>query len=471
MDEPLFKVVNKLRKQGDLHEAWDVGCPAVQQVPNDAYLKGAFFWVCYDFLKQVHSQVKGRADENDREYKVTHSELDRINFLIDWIVWLDIPDGGFEYRSLLLLFQRYLESIPKLVVLLAHHVDSLFDAGDEEPYQGENGESPSLMLKFARSMAKAWLSFEEVQQIDLDHVLLIFEKTRAKAKDKQHMMWLDYDQAKLLIVAGRNEEARALIIPVLRKKQSEPWAWGAFAATYRDSDENTALCLFAKGIRCAHDEKFALRLLKGMARILVKQGNHSVASMCLIRLTNWYESNGFKLKADVEQFKSAPWFNPAEDISRLDEFLKDKSAPALQLLTGPTTKRLGVVSNIHKSVKKLELYLSESERVSVSLRLFDGKEKPALGDCVEVTISSADNEKNVVEARRVPLQKVSGVENIQGFLRVTPGGFGFVEDTFVPASLIKDGMETKNVKILRHREFDKKRNKPGWKAVVVEVLE
>ena len=67
-----------------------------------------------------------------------------------------MPPGGFEYRSLLLLFQQNLETIPRLVLLLSRFGVDIFDKeeGDNRPYQGEKGESPSLMLKFARKTAK-----------------------------------------------------------------------------------------------------------------------------------------------------------------------------------------------------------------------------------------------------------------------------------------------------------------------------
>ena len=59
-----FRKINSLRKAGKLQDAWNFGCPAVKESPNDAYLKGAFFWVCYDYLKQVQAKIKERAQQN-----------------------------------------------------------------------------------------------------------------------------------------------------------------------------------------------------------------------------------------------------------------------------------------------------------------------------------------------------------------------------------------------------------------------
>lgn len=470
MDEPLFKAVNRLRKEGRLQEAWDIGCPGVQNNPQDSYLKGAFFWVCYDFLKLVHAEVKKRAEQTGKDLSPTQSELDRINFLTDWIIWLNIPAGGFEYRSLLLVFQRYLDVIPKLVILLANHFDSLFEPGDEQPFKNENGESPSLMLKFARSLAKAWLAYREVQDVNLDYVISILAKVRANAQDVQHLMWLDYDEAKLLVVAGRNEEARKLIVPILKRKRSEPWAWGALAASYRNEDDNKAITLFSKGIVCAHDEKFALKLLKGIAPLLARIGFQSEASMCVIRLVNWYERNGYKIKQDVEFLTSQPWFNSSLDVSPLNAFFENRSSQAIGLLNGPTKKKVGVVTNLHASGKGLQLYISETESTSVPLVCFGKTTPPKEGDYVQVEVAINDEDNRIVSATIIEKATIPGVEIIEGDLRLSDKGFGFVDDTFISPDLLKQDMKDQRLKVLRVKGFDKKKNQPGWRAVKVELI-
>lgn len=471
MDEPLFKLVNRLRKEGKLQEAWDVGCQGVQNSPQDVYLKRAFFWVCYDYLKLVHAGVKIRAEKTGKELSPVQSELDRINFLADWIIWLNIPSGGFEYRSLLLLFQRYLDVIPRLIILLANHFDALFKVGDEQPYKNENGESPSLMLKFTRSLAKSWMSYREVQELGLESVIPILDTVRANAKDVQHLIWLDYDQAKLLVMAGRNEDARKLITPILRRKKRESWAWGALAASYRGEDDDKAITLFSKGIACAHDEKFALNLLKGIAPLLANAGLVKEASMCVVRILGWYERNGYKVKADVERLANQTWFNANVDASPLSAFFEERSAQALSLLNGPTEKKVGVVISLHRSGKGLQLYVSETESVSVPLICFDKNIRPKEGDYVEIEVALDDQDNRVLAATFVGKTTIPGVEAIEGNLRLSDKGFGFVEDTFISPGLLEKDMNDQCLKVFRIKSFDKKKSKPSWRAVSIERIE
>jgi len=469
MSEQLFRVVTNLRKEGKLDEAWNIGQSAVQENPNDTYLKGAFFWVCYAYLKEIQKPINDRGKDNNGNYRPKPVEFDRISCLLDWIVWLNIPPGGYEYPNLLLLFQKNLDCFPQIVHFLLKYQDLLFTDKEKEPFQGEKGESPSLMLKCARQVAKAWIESSKQWGLEVDEVLSLLNKTRKQTSDVQHKIWLDYDEAKCLIKAGRNDEAREFVIPVLKKKQSESWAWGALAFTYRSQDAGVAIKLFAQGLCNTRDEKYALRLLKGIAPFLADKGFTDEASMCVLRAVNCYQENGWKIKADLEALLGKPWFDNTVNISDLDSFLHQQSIGAMAYLHGDTKSATGLVINLHKSGKGLHLYLSEKESISVPLHFFKKSEKPELGNYAKVSISCEGEDKSVVAAELTSSQSLIGVETIEEELRVTEKGFGFAGDTFIPPFLIEDGMNNKLVEVLRYKDFDKKKGRLGWRALSLKV--
>ena len=469
MEQP-FKVITELRKAGKLDEAWNIGYKAVQENPDDSYLKGAFFWVCYGYLKQVQGTISQRGKTNGN-YLPNQSEIDRINFLLDWIEWLAIPPGGFEYRSLLLTCQKNLEVLPRLALLLFSCRQGLFEAGDKTPYRSDKGESPSLMLTFARKMANCWLNNEMVRQVDLADLRSFFNQVRREAGDRQHLLWLDYDEAKCLVVAGNFSVARAFIIPVLRKKQSESWAWGALAATYIREDPDTAIQLFAHGINHSHDEKFALKLLKGIAPLLVARGDTQQASMCIQRAVSCYQDNGWKVKADLVQLQQQQWFDASVNVADLKSFLHEQARGAVDVLHGPAEKVYGLVVNLHKSGKGLHLYISEKQSTSVPLHLIKDRKKPQVGDYMLVTMAGESEDKTILAAEVTSQQKIPGVEKYADELRVMEKGFGFVGDTFIPPFLIKDGMDQQRVEVLRYKDFDRKKGRLGWKALSLKLCE
>lgn len=465
MDEPLFRVITNLRKSGKLAEAWDVGCPAVQENPEDVYLKSSFFWVCYDNLKRVQASIKRRAEGNNGNLQPNQPELDRINFLIDWVAWLNIPTGGFEYRSLLLVFQKNLEFLPKLILLLFAHNGSLFESGDEEPYSGEKGESPSLMLNFGRKVAKAWLVSEEVRQIEISDLRTFFEAVRTRVKDQQNKIWLDYDEAKCLISVGMLGEARDLVLPVLRNKQAESWAWGALAATYLEESNEAAISLYAQGILCAHEDTYILPQLAAIARLLAQEESFDAASKCVKRAIDCYEANGWRIKPNIEQLTSEGWYDSSVDSEALVPFLRDRAASAPQYLYDGVHVAHGLVINLHKNGKGLHLYLAPGEEVSLPLRILSRGSKPSLGDYLEVQWAEDEGRKVILTAKLSEQVDLQGVSSTTDALRVTDKGFGFVGDTFVPAQLIREFKDGDSLEVLRYRSYDKKKSQYGWKAL------
>lgn len=463
----LHKQVTELRKAGDLQQAWDIACPAVQENPADQYLKGAFFWLCYAYLKEVQAGIKQRASLNNGNFRPSQQEQERITFFLNWVVWLNVPAGGFEYRSLLLTFQQNLECFPELIVLLSQQGVSLFQPEDAEPYVNDKGESPSLMLKYARKCAKAWQEHDNLrQQLDINALITLLSSVRKRMKDNAHAIWLDYDQARCLIMAGRMAEARQFVIPVLRKKQTEPWAWGALAATYR-SEPETAISLFAQGLLHVHDEKFAIKLWAGLAPLLAAAGNADEASMCLKLAMGVYQSQGWKLKPSLEQLSGAHWYKPDVQVELLTDFLQSTAQGAAQYLLADAKSVSGVVENIHQSGKGFHVYLDRHVSLSVRLGLFKPKTMPELGSFVALKVSE---DGDVLEAAPGEWRALKDMNQHSGELRVAEGGFGFVDDTFVPPFLIKPEMHGRAVNLTRVMAKNKKKGSFGWKAIQLNCV-
>jgi tetratricopeptide (TPR) repeat protein len=466
--EPTFKEINRLRKAGQLEEAWKIGVIEVQEKPNDVYLKGSFFWVCYDYLKLVQTPIQDRGQASGN-FRPRDDEMERIDFLLDWIVWLNLTYGSFEYPRLMFLFRKNLEYIPKLVHLLATAQDKLFIEEDKQPYQGKYGELSSLMLGSARQLAKAWLEFGNVYALDVESVLRFLDVTRKQVKDKKNLIWLDYDEAKCFIKAQRYDDARKFVIPVLKKKKNESWAWGALAATYLKQDQTTAIKLFAEGLSHAHDEKFALKLLKGLAPLLARAGHENEASMCVKRALTCYEENGWRIKDDLQRMIDSDWYNSMCDLQEMSSFIEGARRGAEELLYGELSQAAGLVMNLHQSGKGCHIYLRPGVVVSSPFGNFTDR-KPKLADFVIVKYSGSIEELKIRSVEVTENADVPGLEYFTGELRIHAKGFGFVDDTFIPPGLFEPSSDGKKVKVLRFEDLDKTKNKLGWKAATLELI-
>ncbi len=469
MTEQAFRTVNTLRKSGKLKEAWGLGFTALEESPHDAYLKGALFWVCYEYIKLEQEKVIRRGISSNN-YRPNDNEFRQLDSLIQTIVNMGIATGGLEYRMLLVQFKKNLEWFPSLINFILHHQGNLFTEEDRQPFQAEKGEVPSLMLSIARKIAAAWIRDNKIWTHGINPVLEFIKLTRQQVSDSKHLIWLDYDQSKCLIIAGRYDEARELLLPILRKKQKEAWAWGALAATYKKQDPVLALKFFAKGIASAHDIVFSLKLFQGIIPLLLANNKQAEASICLKLVLSIYQSNSWKLKPEFEQMAAQPWYDAAIDDALLNNYLTSISHDALDHILGPLEKVIGVVENIHQSGKGFRVYMNKSTSLEVRLGLHKDKQKPYAGQYVELTIKQNKAEKEVISSSSCSPIRLADISYIEGDLRVSPKGFGFIEDTFVPSYLLAEVENKTFAKALRVVSWDKNKDKYSYKAIKLEEL-
>ncbi|MCK8045327.1 hypothetical protein MSG37_10535 [Shewanella sp. 1CM18E] len=469
MSEQPFRTVNSLRKAGNLQEAWNVGFTSLEHSPQDAYLKGALFWVCYEYLK-LHQAKIAKRGASSNNWRPSDFEFEQIESLLQTIMGFEIPTGGLEYKMLLVQFKKNLEWFPTMVHCVLRHQSALFDSESRQPFQAEKGEVPSLMLSSVRQVAAAWLRARDQWQLDFNQLMALINSTRQQVSDTKHIMWLDYDQAKCLVIAGQYEQARSLILPILKKKQSESWAWGALAATYKKEDQDLAIKFFAKGIISAHEVTFSLKLLQGIIPLLLVKQHAIEASMCLKKAIMAYQNSGWKVKPELEQLSQQPWYDASVDEGRLDGYLKSISQDALDYLLGPTKKLVGLVENIHKSGKGFHVFVNKSTSLSVRMGIHKTKQKPQVGDYVELVVSDDNGELAVISSSPCAKAEVADVVFLEGTLRIAPKGFGFVEDTFVPPFVIGDISNESKVLVQQVMSWDKTKSRYSWKAIKLTLV-
>lgn len=468
MNEPANRTVNNLRKSGDLKGAWEFGFQALENSPQDIYLKGALFWVCYEYIKQYQEKIAKRG-ASSKNYRPSNYEFEQLERLLSTVISFQIPLGGLEYKMLLVQFKKNLEWFPTLIHFVLLHQTVLFDEEAKTPFQTEKGEIPSLMLSSARQVASACLSYRELWRIDIKLVNEFINTTRQQVLDTQHLMWLDYDQAKCFITAGEFEQARTLILPILRKKQQEPWAWSVLAETFLHENVDLAIKFFAKGIISAHEVTFSLPLLQEVVPLMLQTQRWLEASMCLKTAILAYQNHGWKVKPELNQLAMQPWYDASVNEKFLKEYLRSLAVDALDYLHGPVDKIAAVIESIHKSGKGFQVFVNKSTSLSVRMGIYKGK-RPQVGDYVELSISKANGEKEVVMC--IPCQscQIADVSHVEGQLRIAPKGFGFVEDSFVPAFLIGDIQNESQVSAVRILSWDKSKARHNWKAIKLTLI-
>ena len=288
-------------------------------------------------------------------------------------------------------------------------------------------------------------------------------------KDQNNKIWLDYDQAKCLIKTKQFEKARIFAISVLKKKQNESWAWGALAATYRPHDPESAIKLFAQGISFAHDEKFAIKLIRNLALLLAKKNLNKEASICVKRAINIYNNNSWKLPDNINNLQNQPWYIDEVNLDSYKKLIETMKVGALDYLFGTTSRAIGLVINVHKSGKGCDVYIKEGVNIPVPFFRFSGK-KPKVSNYVEIRYMEQEGELNVVSALLTAPCDLNGVQQISGVFKMNDKGFGFVGDTFIPPHIASLELSDQNVEVLRYRNIDKLKKQLSWKAATIKLI-
>lgn len=465
------KQITELRKSGHLEDAWNMALGILNERPGDESIKLSAYYCAYEYLKQIAAQIKEKEKTHvGAGYNLSPTEVSQISYYLDFITKFDISPEKVKYKFLVILLKKHLSSFPFFVYYLFFLRDVLFDEpSDWTPFKTEKGEIPSLMLSFARAVNEIWLIDEKFRAIPLDLLCEYIEKVRTICKEK-NSMWLDYDLAKCLVFAKEYEKARKLILEILKIKQSESWAWGALASTYISTDAHLAIKFFAQGIISSREEKFSVKLIKGIIPLLSAGNFTDEASICATKLVDIYESNGWRLKEDVEKFTRQPWYKKNDDYGRLNNFLKGQAEDAITALYDDAKTVVGIVTERLRSGKGIKLFVTEKQSLIVQFRNIKNHSKVNVGDYIKAKYVKTQDEENIIEAELTDKTPIAGVEEIEGEMQVSPAGFGFIKHTFVPQFLVKPGMDKQQVKAVRFRAFNKKKNQMDWKAMSVQKI-
>lgn len=463
----IYQTIKDLRHSNKPVEAWNTGYDVLQVEPYSMPLKQSLFWACYDGIKAIQENIKNRQNKapNKQEQQDIATWISCVEALN-----LPIPCDLLDYRFFN-LFKDNGEHYEAFVTFLLKHHEKLFLwPNDYTPYKGGKHEAPSQALKQARVAAKGWLIHRADWNVDIKVLLRFINMVDTKALD-QNKAWLHYDYAKCLIASRSYEAARDFVIPIVRAKSSEFWAWGALASTYIQSEPIKAITCFAKGLSGCKEAKYSVKMRATLADLLAKQGEQAKASALLCSIVDIYSKEGWRLKPEYEDLIAQPWFDASLAATiNLDQFFNTAGEQANGFLYDQTTTKTGVVSSIHKSGKGFDVYFSEDFKIPVRKSVYTANPKPLAGEWVSVTYADTTDGKTVLEASPTQQVDLQGVETEIEELRVNPKGFAFVGNTFVPPHLIAPDMHGVEVKILKTWDMNPKKKEMTWRAIKVSKL-
>jgi len=126
--------------------------------------------------------------------------------------------------------------------------------------------------------------------------------------------WFPYYYAQMLIHSGHAAAARELVLPLVRGKQSEFWAWDVLAQVCAQREEKLA-CL-ARALTCnVQDESYRVKVHFNFGLLLLEAGRLPEAKREVETALRIRSERGWRLPEEMQDVVNAEWFEQTEAVA------------------------------------------------------------------------------------------------------------------------------------------------------------
>lgn len=322
--------ITALRKQGRLQEAYDLAHYHLAKNPNDQYIRAGLAWVLYAYVKINTDRVKNTKNPATLNLNEIYSTIDGLLHEYSGL-GISLPDMVHSNIIRLLLELKSAQGFGKLVQFYEQAGVNAFGVDDMKPYSSERGTSPSLLTKVARQVCKIFLANKEFTENSELFVFSLFEKALNNSWE-QDKTWLLYDKVQLLNSLGRVEEAVKTMLPIVKKKRGEFWAWGMLGRILSDSNPEMAIACFCQGAMHCNDEKFAVKLHLELGLLLQREGFKQEAVTEILKVVQIRDQQGWPFNDELQGIMGSHWFDTSLALEDLQPFYAKRATLAMDLL-------------------------------------------------------------------------------------------------------------------------------------------
>jgi len=128
--------------------------------------------------------------------------------------------------------------------------------------------------------------------------------------------WFPYYFGKLLLRSGSKEEARTKLIPIVRRKRSDFWAWNCLADTYEGIDADLQLACLCRALKCrTQDVSFRVNVHERLGYLLFErqryaEAKYEIATALAIRRAP--REKAWKVPEQLSEAEQADWYLKTE---------------------------------------------------------------------------------------------------------------------------------------------------------------
>ena len=296
--------------------------------------------------------------------------------------------------------------------------------------------------------------------------LIFLNQIEIKYSDYQYTLFY---KSKLLLAIQRYDAAKASLIPFVKKKRNEFWAWDLLSEVFQNDLEMQIACL-SKALMQNAKDSFLVNVHLKLGSLLVQKEEFTLANIEYNLAISIRKKYNWKLTRELIEIQNEDWFEEIEQGSNNIDFYRSQSELAEELLFKDHEVHTIVIDNLNKSKSIANFVKDQSLHGFFSYKHL--KEKPRYGEAYVVRMSKIGSEgfHKIVTIQKGSIENSKAVQSFSGVIRIPENkNFGFVDDAFIsPDTVDKYGLEDSNsIDGLKILSYNKKKQTWGWKVLQI----
>ncbi|MCE1190510.1 MAG: hypothetical protein LWX56_15380 [Ignavibacteria bacterium] len=294
-------------------------------------------------------------------------------------------------------------------------------------------------------------------------------------------LWLLYHRGKLLTSLGRYAEAKTCLKEVLLKQRAQYWAWAAYGTSLMEENPAMHVACLCKALSYPVEEHLLAGVREELVRALVAQERYAEAKAELLLIAKVRKLTDTPFAKDIALLMESQWFAETEPVESNVKMYLANLPLADSVLLEDASIHIGIITAYFEEDKGVFVQF-DSDKVTLFKPGKSIRESnvPPIGTPVKVVVEeiTVNGQKrfsatSIDETDLMPPETFC--KRFTGELKLPPktdaNTFGFVNEIFISAELVKRVAGKKKVTGICVYEYNKKRNQFGWKALTLEAAE
>jgi hypothetical protein len=306
-------------------------------------------------------------------------------------------------------------------------------------------------------------------EFNKEKVLEFLPKLTSIVDNYPQYQYPGYFNAKLLLALGNKENILELLLPFVKKKQNDFWAWDILSEAFSDDEEKIFNC-YCKALTCFSPEEMLIGLRQRMIPKLLKKGLYDEAKTEIETTIKVRTKHEYSIPNELISWQNQDWYINAKAFGSNSNFYKQFAVKAEELLFLDVQEEYAIVDFINTEKNILNFIVSETKFGFFKYDRFFRKVN--IGDILKVRFQSSDKDRHykVYTAEIVKDNSIKSAfkKEILGTIKISEGkSFGFIEDAFIHPSIINKNhfVDGQNIKATAIKTFNKEKGTWGWKMI------